>query len=127
MRGTAELMQAAGRGRLWSGAGATWTVVLDPDPAFEPSCLGRTIRVKPVAGVKALLEVVRPFRRHLQTVGIAGLADATATELAEGLARLGPVRIAPLETAPWPPPWWHHDGVGPLASLLRWTDLEGIG
>jgi hypothetical protein len=124
IRGTAELLSAAGRGRAWSGGERSWTVVLDPDPAFEPSCLGRVVRVKPIAGVDALLEVVRPFRRHLQTVGTGGLSAGTRMELAEGLARLGPVRVATLESAPWPPPWWNHDGMGPLTSLVRWSDLE---
>jgi hypothetical protein len=124
LRGTAELMAASGSGRMWAGSGASWTVVLDPETGFEPSCLGRTVRVKAAASVTALLEAVRPFHRHLQTVGVAGLDEATLSELAEGLARLAPIRLAPLESAPWPPPWWHHDGMQPLGSLLRWSDLE---
>jgi hypothetical protein len=124
LRGTAELVAASGRARLWRGAGTAWTVVWDLEPRFEPSCLGRTVRVKSVQSVQALLELVGPFHRHLQTVGAAGLEGATLSALAEGLARLGPVRVAPLDAAPWPPPWWHHDGMGPLASMVRWSDLE---
>jgi hypothetical protein len=125
IRGSAELRGAAGRGRVWSGGSASWTVVLDPDPELEPSCLGRAVRVKPVESVAALTKAVRRFRKHLQTVGTSGLAAPTLLDLADRMSRLGPVRIAPLESAPWPPPWWHHDGMGPLSSLVRWSDLEG--
>jgi hypothetical protein len=124
IRGTAELMSASGESRVWSGGVDSWTVVFDPDPAFEPSCLGRVVRVKPIAGVEALVEVLRPFRRHLQTVGVGGLPAATRRGLAERIARLGPVRIATLDSVAWPPPWWHHDGMGPITALLRWSDLE---
>jgi hypothetical protein len=125
LRGTAELRSAGGEGRIWSGGRSTWTVLHEENPTFVPSCLGRVVRVKAASSTETILEAVRPFRRHLQTVGVAGLEDAARTELAEGLSRLGSVRIASLAGAPWPPPWWHHDGMGPLAALVRWSDLEG--
>ena len=122
-RGAAEVAQAAGRGRAWSGSDGSWTVVLDPSLEFRASCLGRFVWVKPASSIESLLEAVRPYRRHLQTVAVAGL-EGSLPELAEGLARMGAVRIAPLPRAPWPPAWWHHDGQGALAALVRWTDLE---
>lgn len=124
-RGAAELRAAAGEDvDVHAGADAPWTVIYDPDPAFEPSCLSRVVRVKPVADlaeVPALLASLAPF---VQTVAVEG-AGERREELAEALARAGVVRITSLEAAPWPPPWWHHDGAGPLRVLLRWTDLEG--
>ena len=42
------------------------------------------------------------------------------------LARLGASRVVPISQIPWPRPWWHHDGSGPLLDLVRWTDLEGV-
>ena len=44
--------------------------------------------------------------------------------MGEALASIGASRVTSLSDAPWPPPWWHHDGGGPLRSLVRWTDLE---
>jgi hypothetical protein len=82
------------------------------------------VRVKPAESVATVLDAVRPLRRHLQTVGVAGLDAGEIEDLSEGLARLGGARVAPLEAAPWPPPWWHHDGMGSLTSLVRWTDIE---
>ena len=124
LRGTAELRAADGRARLLSGGGAAWTVVVEPEADFQPSCLGRTVRVKPAWSCGVVIEAVQPFRRYLQTVGVIGLAPEALAELAEGLARLGVVRVAPLARAPWPPAWWHHDGMGPLQALVRWTDWE---
>ena len=124
LRGTAELRAAGGQARLLSGGSAAWTVVVEPDADFEPSCLGRTVRVKPAASSSVVLGAVQPFRSYLQTVGVTGLEPEALAALAEGLARLGVVRVAPLARAPWPPAWWHHDGMGPLRALVRWTDLE---
>ncbi|MBW3534642.1 MAG: hypothetical protein KY453_05405 [Gemmatimonadetes bacterium] len=124
IRGTAELRAAAGQGvRVWSGGAAPWTVVLDPEPGFEPSCLNRTVRVKPVTDAGGVAGLLAPLRPWLQTVGVAGLGDRIEA-VAASLARAGAVRVAPLEASPWPPPWWHHDGRGPLDALVRWTDLE---
>ena len=81
--------------------------------------------MKAAESTDAILEAVGPFRRHLQTVGVGGLTEHERLALAEGLSRLGAVRVAPLAGAPWPPPWWHHDGMGPLDALVRWSDLEG--
>ncbi len=74
-----------------------------------------------LAEVPPLLAPLAPF---VQTVALEG-AGERREELAEALARAGVVRIPSLEATPWPPPWWHHDGAGPLRVLLRWTDLEG--
>jgi hypothetical protein len=124
LRGTAEMEGAMGRGRVWSGGAGSWTAVRTADPELEPSCPGRFVRIHAVDAVADVLASVARFRRNLQTVGVAGLDSDQMTELCEGFARLGGVRVAPLEQTPWPPPWWHHDGMGPLSALLRWTDWE---
>jgi hypothetical protein len=123
LRGTAEMERAVRGGRVWSGGASPWTVVLGAGAELE-AWPGRVTRVVPVRSVEEVLRIVGPFRRHLQTVGVAGLDPDALHRLAEGLARLGAARVAPLEAAPWPPPWWHHDGLGPLRALVRWTDVE---
>ena len=124
LRGTWELKQAAGEGaRVFRPAGAEWTVVYDPDPAFSPSCLGRFVWVKPVPdleGVAALLAGLHPF---LQTAALCG-AGGRAPSLVEQLGRVGVSRVTSLRRMPWPPAWWHHDGGDPLRALVRWVDWE---
>jgi hypothetical protein len=106
-----------------SEEGTAWTVIYDPDPAFEASCLNRVVRVKPVATLAAVPALVMDYGALLQTVGVSAGEEETRT-LAEALGALGASRIVPLGRMAWPPPWWHHDGHPPLRSLVRWCDLE---
>lgn len=126
LRGTAELLAAVGPGGLevHHGGDASWTVIHDPDPAFGPTCVGRVVRVQPVGELEEVGARIRPLGTHLQTVGLAG-AEGRAEALAEAWARAGVSRVAGFSAVPFPPPWWHHDGRGPLEVLLRWVDREG--
>jgi hypothetical protein len=125
LRGEAEFSQLAGTGveLHHSAEGTLWTAVYDPDPSFAASCLNRTVRVKPVADLVAVPELVRRIGPLLQTVGVAA-DEARRAALAASLGRLGASRVAPLGQMAWPPPSWHHDGDSPLRVLVRWCDLE---
>jgi len=124
LRGTAEMRGAAGRGdRVWRGEGTRWTVILDPGEGLRGSCPGRVVRVVPVGDLELVPRRLAELAPHLQTVALE-VEDARRPALAEALARSGVPRITTLAGAPWPPPWWHHDGEGPLLALVRWTDLE---
>jgi hypothetical protein len=127
LRGLAELEELAGRGAVrHGGTEAPWTVFFAPGGRLEPSCLNRTVRVIPVGDAAHALAAMDSWRPYLQTVGVAGLGDREQA-VAEYLARLGASRITMMDAVPWPPPWWHHDGEGPLRSLVRWTDVEPEG
>lgn len=108
----------------WAGDPLAHTVIYAADPAFEGTCLNRTLLVKP-ASVTTALAAAAPYRAHLQSAGVAGFADAELPALARRLAEIGVSRVAPLAALPWPPMTWHHDGRGPLRELVRWVDLEG--
>jgi hypothetical protein len=127
LRGTAEVEEEAGHGTVYHGGRkAPWTVLVQTEGELTPSCLNRVVRVVPVndlAEVPSRLQAWVPF---LQTVGVAGLADR-GSRLREALARVGVSRIVGFSGVPWPPPWWHHDGGGPLRGLVRWTDVEEGG
>ncbi len=123
-RGTAELLAASGEGlEVHHGGKASWTVIYDPAATFTASCGGRVVKVEPVEDVLDVAASAAPFRRHLQTAGVVGCEDRLEP-LASALASVGVTRVAPLSSVPFPPPWWHHDGRGPLRALLRWVDLE---
>jgi hypothetical protein len=123
LRSSAEFRSIAGQDvELWAGDGMSWTVILDADPAFAGSCLNRTLVVKVIPSLDALVQLTRPVRHLLQTVGIAGFDDPGL--VAMHLAEMGVSRITPISAMPWPPPTWHHDGRGPLNELVRWVDLE---
>jgi hypothetical protein len=126
LRGAAEVNESMGRGRVFhGGAYAPWTVLFEPGGHMQPSCLHRTVRVIPVQNLTDVLPELGAWATHLQTVGVAGLGPHREEVLA-GLIGLGVTRVTGMEGVPWPPPWWHHDGTGPLQALVRWTDVEGI-
>lgn len=123
-RGAAELRAHAGDGvEVWAGEGTRWTVILDPNPRFRPSCLNRLIRIHPVPSLEDALEQLSPVGEHLQSVALVA-PDGARDELATRLARIGATRITTFRDLPWPPAEWHHDGQEPLVELLRWVDLE---
>ncbi len=125
IRGAAELRMAAGEDvAVYAGGEAPWTVIYEPEPDFKPSCLNRVVRVVPVRRLVDVVPHLVRVRRHLQTVAVAGVGEEEVAELHECLARAGALRITGFEAAPWPPPWWHHDGMGPLTTLVRWVDAE---
>jgi hypothetical protein len=109
---------------LHADHGAAYTVVLDPRPDFEPSCLNRFVSIKPLPGIGALKRLLSPFAAFLQSVGVAGFTAEELETVAELLAPLGVSRIASFDSLPWPPADWHHDGGEPLRELVRWVDLD---
>lgn len=124
-RARAEFRAIAGQKViLYAGPRASFTVVFDPDDAFEVSCLNRLVYVKylpQLDRLPGLLEAVRPF---LQSIGMAGFTESQQAELATLLGPLGVSRMTSFVALPWPPPAWHHDGSEPLRELIRWIDLE---
>ena len=90
---------------------------------MEPSCLNRTVRILAVDDLREALSALKDWVPFLQTVGVAGL-EGRVREVVERLSKLGVSRICPLARMPWPDPWWHHDGFGPLVELVHWTDVE---
>lgn len=129
LRGTAEMLSsgwgddAEDRPMLRHGGAAPWSVFYDPYRALETSCVGRVVVVRPFRTLDELVQRVRPTGPHLQTVGVTGLDDRLR-KVAEALGRLGVSRVSPFAAVPFPKPWWHHDGRGPLTDLVRWLDLE---
>jgi len=124
LRGSVEMGLAMGsEGRLFVGGGLGWTVLTETSRTPFVPCLGRTARIRPVRSLNLLPELLAPFLGHGQTIAIE--ADPVRRrELAEALTGSGFSRISTFRKQPWPPPWWLHDGQGPLQSLVSWIQLE---
>ena len=124
-RGAAEMEEASGGDVVvHTGDQGFWTVIYQESPAFTLSCQNRVVYVKPVSDLDEVPELLRDVRAHLQTVALSG-ATGKRQALAMALGRVGVTRITSFEGAPWPPPWWHHDGASVFGGLVRWVDLEG--
>jgi hypothetical protein len=125
LRDRAEFRAIAGNDtEAWGPDALDYSVILSDDPAFEASCLNRTLLVKHVPDLPALLTALAPAAPLLQTAGVAGFGEDALVTLGAALADVGVSRITSLDAMPWPPPAWHHDGRGPLRELIRWVDLE---
>jgi hypothetical protein len=130
LRDAAEFGAASGTGdRVFGGPGDGWMVLYEPGAPdgsarpFEPSCLGRTVRVRPLPDPEVLGEVLEPVRHLIQGVALEG-SEPGRTTTAMILARSGVTRVTTFRNQPWPPAWWKHDGEGPLRALVRWATLE---
>ena len=100
------------------------TVVYEPDPAFEPTCLSRTLRVKPLTRLEDLPAELGSWAGLVEAVGAAG-PPARIRSLALTLAKRSTAsRMCPLGQMQSPPVGWHHGGLPRLGSLLRWIDIE---
>jgi hypothetical protein len=123
-RGTAELLAHSDVGSsVHHGGAAAWTVTFEPRDLPAMPVAGRFVRVRPIGDAAELPRALGPLAAHLQTVGVAGL-DERLLDLTKALGETGASRVAPFRAVPFPPPWWHHDGRGPLLDLVRWVDLE---
>ncbi len=124
-RGEAEMRAAAGRPvRVFApGSGAGWTVVLESDAAPRPAPLHRFVRVHPCEGVDGCLAALRPARRHLAAVALAGFGSGTDA-VARDLARLGASRVCLPGELQTPPLAWRRDNRGVLLPLVRGCDFE---
>jgi len=108
-----------------SGSGAT--VIYEGDPRFAPTHGNRTVRVKPLESIDRLPEYLGPWAHHVEAVGVAGPPERMR-EIAVALAGASTVsRVCPLAALQDPPLGWHRGGIGRLASLLRWVDVETGG
>lgn len=106
-----------------SPQGTSWTVIYEQDPTFIPSCLNRTIRVKPVKDVMNVVKLVTSIKAYLQTMG-AALPQERLMPLAEEMGKLGLDRIPKLGNMAGPSVLWRHDGRFNLLDFVRWTGIE---
>jgi hypothetical protein len=107
-------------------ASLAWTVIVQRAGAFRMSPLARTAFVRAI-GLAELGRHVRDagLRGHVSTVGLAG--ELTPEESAVFVHDWGATRFCPIGRMQSPPIDWRHDGLARLASLVTWTDAEGLG
>ncbi len=125
LRGTAELLAASGQARVrHGGVAAPWTVVRGAEPTVgDTPTLARGVQVITLADFEELASRLAADGRHLQSVGYAGLEERLGA-IAAALGHAGAARVVPIERLSFPPPWWLHDGRGPLRELVRWVETE---
>ncbi|GAA1957745.1 acyl-CoA reductase [Kitasatospora viridis] len=118
----ATLEQHLGLTRVHADPDGDWHVLADLRSALRASPLHRTVWVKPLPRTR-IVEVLRPMRRYLQTVGLG--ADRTDTAALAGLVlTAGAQRVtvpgAMLDSYNGEP----HDGVYALQRYSRRVDVQ---
>jgi hypothetical protein len=109
---------------LLSHPAGRWTVVYEQlQDTFMPSPLNRTLRVIEVADFEQLIPVLSPYRKYLQTAGIAASPE-DMFRLSSMLAELGVTRISSIGKMTSADAGWHHDGSSSLLDLVRMVDIE---
>lgn len=120
LRALAEMrglpLWAIGEGR--PAGMAAGTVLLDPDPTFQPTPGLRTVRLHPLADVARLPAILAPWRDRLQGAALAGLDAEKAGTLVPALQALGISRITPPGHLQHPDTGWHNGGIDPLEVLI---------
>jgi hypothetical protein len=126
LRGRYEFKELKGEDCLLfsSPHGTEWTIIYERDPGiFSPSPLNRVIRIWGVEDIFHILPALRSLRPFLQNAAVA-VGDGREKELIQKLGHLGVSRVTAPGKMPVPSMMWRHDGITPLAMLLRWCDVE---
>ena len=105
--------------QLWeSKDNLDWTVIHETSPTLQLSCLNRCVYVKPLPSTLNT-EILGAESKHLSTIAIHPFDPVKASSL----EHLPAHRICPLGKSQQPSLFWHHDGIAPIASLVKWKDI----
>ena len=102
-----------------------WSVsYVEESDEIKPSELNRSIRVVAVDDLQEVPERIAPYKRLLQTVGIA-VSPKRLLILSKSLGAAGITRISALGDMTAPEAGWHHDGRFNLSDLIRIVEIDG--
>lgn len=101
-----------------------WAVVYK-EHATQPeaSPTQRCITVMAVDHIEEVTDLLRPYRRVLQTMAIATSPEQLFS-IADSLSAIGVHRLCALGATAQPQAGWHHDGRFSLLDLVRMADIE---
>ena len=110
---------------LASRDSTAWTISVEPNAEFVPSCLNRCIRLKVVRSLADLATALAPHRRHLEAAGIA-VGPERANDVTAMLAAAGVHRICPLGVMQTPTLAWRQSGRPRVAEWVEWVGVEEV-
>jgi hypothetical protein len=110
-----------------AGTGTTPLVVYESDARFEPTCLQRTVRVKPLDLLDELPSHLGTWAHLIEAIGVAAPPERMERLALAWGARSSVSRVCPIGRMQEPPIGWRHGGLPRLGALLRWTDVEFPG
>jgi len=99
-----------------------WTLIHDPNPAFQPSPLHGVIYLRQVTETH-LPTALASVAGRISTVGMVG---QISSPVEQAFLNLGVSRFCAAGHMQFPPLTWHHDGRSSLADLVTWIDSENL-
>jgi len=113
------------RTALASSDCTAWSISIEEDAEFVPTCLNRCIRIKVVRDLAELASALASHRPHLEAVGLAAEA-ARVQDISMMLAGRGVHRICPIGALQRPPLSWRQSGRPRIADWVEWTAVEDV-
>jgi hypothetical protein len=110
---------------LTSPDSTAWTISVEPNAEFVPSCLNRCIRLKVVRSLTDLATALAPHRRHLEAAGLA-VGPERVNDVAAMLAAAGVHRICPVGMMQTPTLAWRQSGRPRVAEWVDWVGVEEV-
>lgn len=114
-----------GKAILYEGDDLAWSVQVRRWEDHRGSPLNRTLVIVPYPDLSVLLEWLRPIRRTLQSVGLAG-RPRDFRNVGAALTDLGVHRITEWGEMWRPNHGSPHDGTFQLRELVRWAVIESL-
>ena len=110
---------------LVSTDSTAWTISVEPNAEFVPSCSHRCIRLKVVRRLADLATVLVPQRHHLEAAGLAVGAERV-DDVTAMLAAAGVHRICALGMMQTPTLAWRQSGRLRVGEWVDWVGVEAV-
>jgi hypothetical protein len=111
------------RTALASSGTTDWSISVEEDADFAPTCLNRCIRLKVVGELAEMAAALAPHRRLLEAAGLAVQAGRVQ-EIALMLAGCGVHQVCAIGEMQLPALSWRQGGRPRIADWVEWTALE---
>jgi hypothetical protein len=112
------------RTALASSGTTDWSISVEEDADFAPTCLNRCIRLKVVRELAEMAAALAPHRRLIEAVGLA-VEPARVQEISLMLAGCGVHRVCAIGEMQLPALSWRQGGRPRIADWVEWTAVEG--
>lgn len=109
-----------GRRLLASSDSTAWSIAVEDDPAFLPSCLNRCLRLKPIADLRQAIDLITRHRGLVEAAGVAAALQPDAS-LRAALLSAGVHHVCALGTMQTPTLAWRPGGRPRVAD---WFPLD---
>ena len=103
---------------------SAWSIAIERDSRFRPTCLNRCLRLKAVPSLEELGTALEGYRNHLEAVGLA-VGQQRLTSLARTLGDAGVHRVCAIGNMQQPPLSWCQGGRPRVGDWVEWMQIEG--